>query len=45
MDLLTALRAHPLALGLARAYRADRLALLGDSAHQIHPLAGRGSGR
>ena len=34
--------AHPLALGLARSFRAERLALLGDAAHVIHPLAGQG---
>ncbi|MBE7247187.1 MAG: FAD-dependent monooxygenase, partial [Actinomycetospora chiangmaiensis] len=33
---------HPLSLGLARAFRADRLALLGDAAHVIHPIAGQG---
>jgi 2-octaprenyl-6-methoxyphenol hydroxylase len=33
---------HPLALGLARAFRAERLALLGDAAHVIHPIAGQG---
>ncbi|QGY01164.1 2-octaprenyl-6-methoxyphenyl hydroxylase [Methylobacterium mesophilicum SR1.6/6] len=33
---------HPLAFGLARAFRAERLALLGDAAHVIHPIAGQG---
>lgn len=34
--------AHPLCLGIARAFRAERLALLGDAAHVIHPIAGQG---
>ena len=34
--------AHPLAFGLARSYFAERLALLGDAAHVIHPIAGQG---
>ena len=34
--------AHPLMLGVARRFRAERLALLGDAAHVIHPLAGQG---
>ncbi|GLS43433.1 FAD-dependent monooxygenase [Methylobacterium brachythecii] len=34
--------AHPLSFGIARAFRADRLALLGDAAHVIHPVAGQG---
>ncbi|SDN90387.1 2-octaprenyl-6-methoxyphenol hydroxylase [Methylobacterium phyllostachyos] len=33
---------HPLAVGLARRFHADRLALLGDAAHLIHPIAGQG---
>jgi len=33
---------HPLALGLARSFHAQRLALLGDAAHVIHPIAGQG---
>lgn len=34
--------AHPLAFGIARRFRADRMALLGDAAHVIHPIAGQG---
>ncbi|MDP4021715.1 FAD-dependent monooxygenase [Methylobacterium sp. NEAU 140] len=33
---------HPLAVGIARRFSADRLALLGDAAHVIHPIAGQG---
>jgi 2-octaprenyl-6-methoxyphenol hydroxylase len=35
-------RAHPLGLTVARAFVADRLALVGDAAHVIHPIAGQG---
>lgn len=35
-------RAYPLAFGLARRFGAERLALVGDAAHQVHPLAGQG---
>ena len=35
-------RVHPLGLLLARAFIADRLALVGDAAHVIHPIAGQG---
>jgi len=38
----TPLQAHPLAFGIARSFVADRLALLGDAAHVIHPIAGQG---
>jgi 2-octaprenyl-6-methoxyphenol hydroxylase len=33
---------YPVAFGIARAFTADRLALLGDAAHVIHPIAGQG---
>jgi 2-octaprenyl-6-methoxyphenol hydroxylase len=35
-------RVHPLGLAMARAFIADRLALVGDAAHVIHPIAGQG---
>ena len=35
-------RAFPLGLTLARAFVAERLALAGDAAHGIHPIAGQG---
>jgi 2-octaprenyl-6-methoxyphenol hydroxylase len=38
----TELSAHPLAFGIARRFWAERLALLGDAAHVIHPIAGQG---
>jgi 2-octaprenyl-6-methoxyphenol hydroxylase len=35
-------RAYPLGLFTARSFIADRLALIGDAAHVIHPIAGQG---
>jgi 2-octaprenyl-6-methoxyphenol hydroxylase len=35
-------RVHALGLSVARAFIADRLALVGDAAHVIHPIAGQG---
>jgi 2-octaprenyl-6-methoxyphenol hydroxylase len=34
--------AYPLGLWVARSFIADRLALVGDAAHVIHPIAGQG---
>ncbi|WP_332681174.1 ubiquinone biosynthesis hydroxylase [Bosea sp. (in: a-proteobacteria)] len=34
--------AHPLSFGIARRFVGERLALLGDAAHVIHPIAGQG---
>jgi 2-octaprenyl-6-methoxyphenol hydroxylase len=38
----TAPQAYPLSFGVARSFVAERLALLGDAAHVIHPIAGQG---
>jgi 2-octaprenyl-6-methoxyphenol hydroxylase len=35
-------RVHPLGLAMARAFVAERIALVGDAAHVIHPIAGQG---
>ena len=35
-------RAFPLGFAVARSFIADRLALVGDAAHTIHPIAGQG---
>jgi 2-octaprenyl-6-methoxyphenol hydroxylase len=35
-------RAFPLGLAVARSFIADRIALIGDAAHVIHPIAGQG---
>jgi 2-octaprenyl-6-methoxyphenol hydroxylase len=35
-------RVHPLGVAVARHFIADRLALVGDAAHVIHPIAGQG---
>jgi 2-octaprenylphenol hydroxylase len=38
----TARASFPLKLQLAQSYQAERLVLLGDAAHAVHPLAGQG---
>ncbi len=35
-------RAYPLSLSIARSFVGERLALVGDAAHVIHPIAGQG---
>jgi 2-octaprenyl-6-methoxyphenol hydroxylase len=35
-------RAYPIGLWMARDFVADRIALIGDAAHVIHPIAGQG---
>ena len=35
-------RAYPLGLAMARSFIGERLALIGDAAHVIHPIAGQG---
>src|SRR6202012_5528455 len=35
-------RTHPLGFFVARSFIADRIALVGDAAHVIHPIAGQG---
>lgn len=35
-------QAYPLSFGVARRFVAERIALLGDAAHVIHPIAGQG---
>jgi 2-octaprenyl-6-methoxyphenol hydroxylase len=42
LKLASARHVHPLSLGLANEFVANRLALIGDAAHVVHPLAGLG---
>ena len=42
IKVIGARRVHPLGFFVARAFIADRIALVGDAAHVIHPIAGQG---
>ena len=42
IGVVAARRAYPLGLFIARSFVAERIALVGDAAHVIHPIAGQG---
>ena len=42
ISVVGARRVHPLGFFVARSFIADRIALIGDAAHVIHPIAGQG---
>src|SRR6187551_441884 len=42
IGIVAARRAYPLGLFIARSFVGERLALVGDAAHVIHPIAGQG---
>ena len=42
ISVVGARRVHPLGFFVARSFIADRIALIGDAAHIIHPIAGQG---
>jgi 2-octaprenyl-6-methoxyphenol hydroxylase len=42
VGVVAARRAYPLGLFIARSFVAERIALVGDAAHVIHPIAGQG---
>ena len=42
LTLLSPRQSWPLEIAVARAFAADRFALVGDAAHNVHPIAGQG---
>jgi 2-octaprenyl-6-methoxyphenol hydroxylase len=42
IGVIGARRVHPLGFFVARSFTAERIALIGDAAHVIHPIAGQG---
>jgi 2-octaprenyl-6-methoxyphenol hydroxylase len=42
INVIGARRVHPLGFSVARSFVAERIALIGDAAHVIHPIAGQG---
>jgi 2-octaprenyl-6-methoxyphenol hydroxylase len=42
IEVISPRRVHPLGYSVARSFIGDRLALVGDAAHVIHPIAGQG---
>jgi 2-octaprenyl-6-methoxyphenol hydroxylase len=42
LRLASRVKSYPLSFAFARSFVADRLALIGDAAHLVHPLAGQG---
>lgn len=43
VEVLAGPQSFPLAMTLARSFIAERLVLIGDAAHRVHPLAGQGA--
>lgn len=42
VEVLEPVQAYPLKLQIARSFTSERLALIGDAAHVVHPIAGQG---